>query len=111
MRSLGMILLFACISTTAFAAELVQVDALCFTPGDDCTAVVVGQIGRAKHQILVQAYSFTDPDIAGALVDAKERGVEVRAILDKSQPGAKGGLIDKLAEADTHLQFPEVSPL
>ena len=31
------------------------------------------------------AYSFTSPKIAKALVDAHKRGVQVRAVLDKSQ--------------------------
>lgn len=59
--------------------------AACFTPGMDCEEAIVSEIRRAKQSILVQAYSFTSPRIARALVDAKARSVDVRAILDKSQ--------------------------
>ena len=72
------LLLFA---TAAIASE----PEVCFTPGQDCTSVIVVEINAAQQQILVQAYSFTSAPIASALVDAHKRGVDVRAILDKSQ--------------------------
>ena len=43
------------------------------------------EIGAARSEILVQAYSFTSAPIAKALVDAFKRGVKVAVILDKSQ--------------------------
>ena len=58
---------------------------VCFTPGNDCTSEIVTAINSAKSSILVQAYSFTSAPIAAALVNAKRRGVDVKAILDKSQ--------------------------
>ena len=58
---------------------------VCFTPGQDCTALIVQTIAQAQHSIYVQAYSFTSAPIAQALVDAKKRGVDVAVILDKSQ--------------------------
>lgn len=57
----------------------------CFTPGDDCTDLIVGEINGANRQVVVQAYSFTSAPIAEALVAAKRRGVDVWAVLDKSQ--------------------------
>lgn len=58
---------------------------VCFTPGQDCTAMLVDTINRAQKSINVQAYSFTSYKIAKALVAAQERGVTVFVILDKSQ--------------------------
>ena len=58
---------------------------VCFTPGQDCEGLIVREIERAQKSILMQAYSFTSTPIAKALADAKRRGVDVRAILDKSQ--------------------------
>ena len=57
----------------------------CFSPGGGCTEAIVSQIGKAKKEILVQAYSFTSVPIARALLNAHKRGVKVQAILDKSQ--------------------------
>lgn len=59
---------------------------LCFVPdGASCEALLVGAIRAARQNILVQAYSFTNPAIAKALVDAHKRGIDVRVIVDKSQ--------------------------
>jgi phosphatidylserine/phosphatidylglycerophosphate/cardiolipin synthase-like enzyme len=54
----------------------------CFTPPEDCTALIRGEIASAGRQVLVQAYSFTSEPIAEALVAARRRGVEVRVLLD-----------------------------
>jgi phosphatidylserine/phosphatidylglycerophosphate/cardiolipin synthase-like enzyme len=56
-----------------------------FSPDGGCTAAVVGELAKARREVLVQAYSFTSAPIAKALVDAKNRGVKVTVILDKSQ--------------------------
>ena len=55
----------------------------CFVPGEDCTALIVRQLDYAKSEILVQAYGLTSSPIIQALGRAKERGVDVRAILDR----------------------------
>jgi phosphatidylserine/phosphatidylglycerophosphate/cardiolipin synthase-like enzyme len=60
-----------------------------FSPEGGCTEVIVKEIGTAKAEIYVQAYSFTSTPIAKALLDASKRGVKVEAILDKSQRTAK----------------------
>lgn len=57
----------------------------CFTPGNNCTQLIVDQINAAQKSIEVQSYSFTSRPIALALVQAQKRGVNVRIIFDKSQ--------------------------
>jgi phosphatidylserine/phosphatidylglycerophosphate/cardiolipin synthase-like enzyme len=61
------------------AADLVP----CFTPGEDCTAFVVQEIEGAVGELLVQGYSLTSPPILEAFARAKERGVDVKVILDR----------------------------
>lgn len=58
---------------------------VCFTPGQQCTALIRNVIRDAKKSIYVQAYSFTSPKIANALIGAYARGVKITIILDKSQ--------------------------
>ena len=53
-------------------------------PGGSPTEAIVREIKGAKQEILIQAYSFTSTPIAKALMEAKQRGVRVEAILDKS---------------------------
>jgi phosphatidylserine/phosphatidylglycerophosphate/cardiolipin synthase-like enzyme len=55
-----------------------------FSPGN-AEALVLREIAAARQSIDMAAYSFTSPAIAKALVDAHKRGVQVRAVLDKSQ--------------------------
>ena len=70
---------------------------VCFTPGGNCTDLIVNAIGGAKTSLLVQAYSFTSTPIAKALLDAHKRGVQVQVILDKSQRSEKYSSADFLA--------------
>lgn len=58
---------------------------VCFTPGSDCTSLIVGEIDKAQSSVQLQAYSFTSKPIARAISDAKKRGIDVTVILDKSQ--------------------------
>jgi phosphatidylserine/phosphatidylglycerophosphate/cardiolipin synthase-like enzyme len=55
-----------------------------FSPKGGCTEAVVREISAARHEVLVQAYSFSSKPIAEALVAAKTRGVQVTVLLDKS---------------------------
>ena len=56
-----------------------------FSPKGGCTDAVIRELNKAKNTVLVQAYSFTSPPIAKALLNAHKRGVKVEVILDKSQ--------------------------
>jgi phosphatidylserine/phosphatidylglycerophosphate/cardiolipin synthase-like enzyme len=60
-----------------------------FSPNNGVTPTVINALSQAHNTILVSAYSFTSKDIAGALLDAKKRGVAVKIILDKSQVSQK----------------------
>jgi phosphatidylserine/phosphatidylglycerophosphate/cardiolipin synthase-like enzyme len=56
----------------------------CFTPGGDCTNLVVREVASARQSILVQAYSFTSVPILAALKAAHRQGVDVEVIVDKT---------------------------
>ena len=91
--SIGFISLFiiiACSNTQATDVSLnnstVQVY---FSPNGGCTDAIIKEIGKAKLEILIQAYSFTSKDIAKALVDAHKQGIRTEIILDKSNRSAK----------------------
>jgi len=55
-----------------------------FSPDGGATDELVSLINGAKSTIDVQAYSFTSEPIIDALVNAKQRGVTVNIILDRS---------------------------
>ena len=80
------------ISTHAFALQPPQTEItastdieVLFTPGDDAARKIIDAIRGAKKQILVQAFSFTHPGIAKALIDAHQRGIEEKLIADLEQ--------------------------
>lgn len=77
----------------------------CFTPGDDCEGLIVRTIESARRSIDIQAYEFTSRTIAQALHDARKRGVDVRAILDKSQERGKSGVLEILESAAIPLRI------
>lgn len=67
---------------TIAASGTVQV---LFTPDDDGAGQIVLSIEQAQKQVLVQTFSFTNKEIAQALIRAKQRGVDVQVIADAEQ--------------------------
>lgn len=90
------ILLFLC-ATGARADMVVQA---CFSPLEKCSAHIVKEIGKARKEILVAVYAFTNDDLAWALVKAKERGLSVQVVLDRefdqeNQKNSKGSFLER----------------
>jgi len=87
---LFLVLLFGYSDTHAIELTLNNTPAhVHFSPNGGCTDAIVKEVGKAKSEILVQAYSFTSKDIAKAPVDAHKRGVHTEIILDKSNRSQK----------------------
>ena len=81
-------LLSACFATNlAFAASApISAQAeIWFSPQGGARDAILETIAAAKREIHVGAYKLEDKIIAQALVDAKNRGVEVSIILDKKK--------------------------
>jgi phosphatidylserine/phosphatidylglycerophosphate/cardiolipin synthase-like enzyme len=74
--------------------------ATCFSPGNDCAAFAIRAIDRAQREILVGAYNLTTGSgIVEALLGAKQRGVDVRLVADRTTPCQRNSGIDPLARA------------
>lgn len=56
-----------------------------FSPEGSARQLVLETIAGARHSIQMLAYAFQAPDIMQALVDAEQRGVEVRVVVDKKR--------------------------
>lgn len=76
-----------------------------FSPNGGSADLIIKTIGEAKKTIKVQAYSFTNADIAKALLDAAKRGVNVRVVLDKSQETEKYTSATFLANAGVPVRI------
>jgi phosphatidylserine/phosphatidylglycerophosphate/cardiolipin synthase-like enzyme len=69
----------------AVAAATVRV---AFSPGvggDTAEQLVIDAVHGARRQLLIAAYEFTSAPIARAVIDAKRRGVDVQAVMDRTQ--------------------------
>lgn len=58
---------------------------VCFSPGGGCASKVIGIFSKANSSIYVLIYTFTNQDIANALVQAKSRGVDVKVLMDEGE--------------------------
>ena len=56
-----------------------------FTPGDAIDARIVAAIDGARSEVLVLAFAFTQQRMAKALIAARERGVAVEVVADRTQ--------------------------
>ncbi|MDP1580799.1 MAG: phospholipase D-like domain-containing protein [Candidatus Didemnitutus sp.] len=81
---------------TAWAAD----PQIYFSRKDPVSQVLVREISAARKTIYVMMYSFTDAELADALVSASNRGVDVRIVFDRTQSSEKNsittGLVEKL---------------
>ncbi len=61
---------------------------LMFCPKDACHDLLVQLISAAKRRVLFMAFSFTDKEVAAALLEAKGRGLQVRGVVEGRWAGA-----------------------
>jgi len=74
--------------------------AVCFSPEENCADFADRAIGNAEREILVGAYGLTNGSgIVEALIRAKERGIDVRLIADKTTPCERKSGVEALATA------------
>lgn len=98
--AISSILFLACPITYAFDLTLHDTPAaVYFSPRGGAQAALVHRIDQAQQSIFVLAYSFTSAPVAGALIRAQQRGVQVQAILDRSQRTARNSKGQALAAA------------
>ena len=60
-----------------------------FSLYDDPEAVIIKNINAAEEFISVAMYTFTDIEIAQAILEARDRGINIKIYLDRSQVKAK----------------------
>ncbi len=86
----------------SFAAPDVQVG---FSPEGSARALVQKVINSAHKSIQMIGYSFQAPDIAKALIAARERGVDVRVVVDKRRNQVKASKATMLYVANNGIKL------
>jgi phosphatidylserine/phosphatidylglycerophosphate/cardiolipin synthase-like enzyme len=56
-----------------------------FSPGNSCRNVIIRHLNNAKKRVDICVFTITDDDIANAIADAHQRGVQVRIISDNGK--------------------------
>lgn len=61
-----------------------------FSPEGSALQLVLNTIDTAQESIRLMGYSFTSPEVTRALIQAKQRGGDVKAVLDWKANSTKG---------------------
>lgn len=83
----GLLAVCLMVSGGAVAQPTVQAG---FSPEGSALQLVLNTIDTAQESIRLMGYSFTSPEVTRALIQAKQRGVDVKAVLDWKANSTKG---------------------
>ncbi len=70
-----------------------------FCPSLQCVSLVVSALDAAQERVDIAMYSFTNDEMGQALIRAKERGVEIRVLLEKQQSTSQYSELTPLTNA------------
>jgi len=75
-----------------------EIHKILFGPDENIESFIISQINSAKKGIIVLAFWFTWKPIADSLIEAHQRGVKVRLVLDKRSCEVKLKDVDPVRE-------------
>lgn len=81
---------------------------VCFTPPKGCAKLIAREIGDAESSIYIHAYGLTSEPIINSLIDAANRGVTVKALLDSSNFSDKKTAYKRMKEANIEIILDKV---
>lgn len=85
-------------STTTSVSPVGTISAY-FSPNGGIKGQILSRIKGAKKSIALAIYTFTLKDVSNALIEAKDRGVDVRIVADEKQARDHNSMINGLASA------------
>lgn len=98
-------------TTTVYASTTTSIQGpadligYCFSPGGNCADVVVDWINRANGSVHVLIYSFTLNQVSNALIAAKNRGVDVKIVMERSNANERGAEYQTLKSAGVDIRL------
>ncbi|KAJ6645034.1 Phospholipase D [Pseudolycoriella hygida] len=81
---------------------------VCFTPPAGCGSLIAKEISKAKDSIYVQAFGLTSKKIVEQLIQAKQNGVQVQVLLDRSNLHDKYSKMSELKRAGIEVFIDKV---
>ena len=88
-----------------------------FSPSEGSEALVVKVVNSARRELRILAYSFTSAPITAALLRAKNRGVDVRLVVDETsnvsedRSGKARAALSALANAGVVVRTISIYPI
>jgi phosphatidylserine/phosphatidylglycerophosphate/cardiolipin synthase-like enzyme len=106
LRKLAALFALCCCAAQAFEAPAAPATLaaagsaeVLFSPWDDVEGHLIAALDGARQSIHVQAYLLTSRNIAKALLQAQQRGVQVQILADAEMSKGESSQIPKLAAA------------
>ncbi len=91
--------------TVSEKGEGVRVLGVCFSRTMDCSSLIRYWISRANESVHVMVYGFTLDDLSEALIEAEERGVEVRVVIERESAYWSGSEYERLLRAGVDVRL------
>lgn len=91
--------------TREFQPIEIKASDACFSPIEKCDVKLMSFIGLAEKQLDIVIFSITHTEIAEAIKNAKNRGVQVRMVVDRQQAQAENSKVKALKEAGIEIKF------
>jgi phosphatidylserine/phosphatidylglycerophosphate/cardiolipin synthase-like enzyme len=92
-------------STTTVTVNIPSVKGTCFSRVEQCDVLLISLINRANRSVYVAVYSFTRDSLATALISAKERGIEVRVVIERERAYEQGSEYSRLKAAGVDVRL------
>lgn len=75
------------------------VSRVCFSRPERCDTIIAEVLATAKQYVYVAVYSLTSDSLADALIELKDRGVEVKVVIEEQQANVRGSEYNRLRSA------------
>jgi phosphatidylserine/phosphatidylglycerophosphate/cardiolipin synthase-like enzyme len=82
-----------------------DIQRVCFSGVDDCSSIIVNLIDSAEKYVHVAIYSFTLDSLGDVLIRARDRGVEVKVVIEREQAEVKGSEYERLLKAGINVRL------
>ena len=86
-----------------------QILEYCFSPGGNCDQVIIKYINQASSSVHIMVYEFRLKSIEDSLVGARNRGIEVKLVLDRAQSQTHSSLYSDLKQNGFDVKIANVA--
>jgi len=93
------------VKTVRETTALGGVQHVCFSRVEVCSSIIAKLIDSAERYVYVAIYSFTLDTLGDALIRARDRGVDVKVVIEREQADVKGSEYEKLLKAGINVRL------